>query len=295
MNHLTRRPGVGGGMRMGFEWTYATSVTCVRAVRRWPWQAHVASLLAAKALLAVVIINVVAYAQGADEVERFVVPGVIRPVRPDVARTRPFFSTVERETAQILRDEAESRALVAQVVGTVGLDTWEHPEIAKLTDATSDIPTGDLVRRRAEFLQSMPIAAPALGWISSPFGERKLSIAEHKAMHKGVDIANLEGSPIVAPGDGVVRFAGKYGRFGNYVAIVHGYGIVTKYGHMSAIQVKAGQRVKRGDVLGAMGTTGRSTGSHLHYEVWVNEKPVDPAPFLPLETTLRGESIAAAK
>ena len=95
-------------------------------------------------------------------------------------------------------------------------------------------------------------------------------------MHNGLDIAAAPGSPIVAPADGVVSFAGYDPGYGKLVSIDHGYGVVTRFGHTSQIFVEVGQRIRRRDVIAAVGNTGRSTGPHLHYEVRVNSVPVDP-------------------
>ena len=95
-------------------------------------------------------------------------------------------------------------------------------------------------------------------------------------MHNGIDIAAAPGSPIVAPADGIVSFAGYDPGYGKLVSIDHGYGVVTRFGHTSQIFVEVGQKVSRRDVIASVGNTGRSTGPHLHYEVRVNNIPVDP-------------------
>ncbi|MES2987238.1 MAG: M23 family metallopeptidase [Pseudomonadota bacterium] len=99
-------------------------------------------------------------------------------------------------------------------------------------------------------------------------------------MHAGVDIPGAIGTPIYATADGVISHAGRQGGYGNLVQINHGRGIETRYGHLSKIIVSDNTRVKRGQLIGLMGSTGRSTGSHLHYEVRVDGKAVNPIPFL---------------
>jgi murein DD-endopeptidase MepM/ murein hydrolase activator NlpD len=99
-------------------------------------------------------------------------------------------------------------------------------------------------------------------------------------MHKGLDVATRTGTPIIAPADGLAIFSGREGGFGNMLAIDHGYGIVTKYAHCSTIDVKIGQKVKRGDIIARVGNTGRSTGPHLHYEVAVNGVAVNPSRYI---------------
>jgi murein DD-endopeptidase MepM/ murein hydrolase activator NlpD len=99
-------------------------------------------------------------------------------------------------------------------------------------------------------------------------------------MHEGLDIAAPHGKEVVAPSDGVIIFAGLEGGYGNVLVIDHGYGVKTRYGHLSKLEVKTGDHVKRGQVVGAVGNTGRSTGPHLHYEVRVNGIPENPRKFI---------------
>lgn len=99
-------------------------------------------------------------------------------------------------------------------------------------------------------------------------------------MHNGLDFAGAIGTPIVAGGAGTVVFAGRQSGYGNMIDIRHSNGFMTRYGHLSRIHVTEGQRVSRGEHIGDMGNTGRSTGPHLHYEVHTNGTPVDPATFI---------------
>ncbi len=99
-------------------------------------------------------------------------------------------------------------------------------------------------------------------------------------MHNGLDVAAAPGSPVYAPADGVISFAGFDESYGKLVSIDHGYGVMTRFAHNSQIYVQVGQRVTRWDVIAAVGNTGRSTGPHLHYEVRVNNVPVDPINFI---------------
>ena len=99
-------------------------------------------------------------------------------------------------------------------------------------------------------------------------------------MHKGLDIATRSGTPIIAPADGLVVFAGREGGFGNMIIIDHGYGITTRFGHCSSLDAKLGQKIKRGDVIARVGNTGRSTGPHVHYEVAVNGVSVNPSRYI---------------
>lgn len=115
---------------------------------------------------------------------------------------------------------------------------------------------------------------------SSNFGVRSDPFRRTAAMHAGVDIPGAIGTPIFATADGIVSFAGRRGGYGNLVQINHGRGIETRYGHMSKILVADNARVRRGQMIGLMGSTGRSTGSHLHYEVRLDGAAVNPIPFL---------------
>lgn len=129
-------------------------------------------------------------------------------------------------------------------------------------------------------INATPSIRPSKGRITSGFGTR-LSPFGTKTVsnHKGLDFADKPDSPILATADGVVRHTGWASGFGQAVLIDHGYGYSTLYGHVTGIKVKGGDVVKRGDTIATMGTTGRSTGVHLHYEVWINGQPVDPRKY----------------
>ena len=121
-----------------------------------------------------------------------------------------------------------------------------------------------------------PSIWPAAGYVSSPYGLR----FDGTEFHQGIDIAADMGTPIVATADGVVTAAGWNGGYGNMVDVDHGGGIVTRYGHASALAVTVGQQVRRGEIIAYVGSTGRSTGPHVHYEVRVDGQPVNPAGYL---------------
>lgn len=116
--------------------------------------------------------------------------------------------------------------------------------------------------------------------LTSHFGTRSDPFNGRRARHNGIDIPGAIGTPIFATADGTVGRAQRLGGYGNYVELEHGNAIETRYGHLSAIAVTSGQRVRRGDIIGYMGSTGRSTGSHLHYEVRIAGAPVNPIPFV---------------
>lgn len=129
-------------------------------------------------------------------------------------------------------------------------------------------------------LSSTPSIMPARGPIGSRFGYRVDPINGRTKMHAGLDIVVAAGTPVRAPADGVVSFAGWDDFYGKLVSIDHGYGVLTRYAHNSQIYVQVGQKVSKYDVISATGTTGRSTGPHLHYEVRVNGVPVNPSNYI---------------
>lgn len=127
----------------------------------------------------------------------------------------------------------------------------------------------------------IPSVSPCNGRYSSPFGPRTHPVTgERNKMHYGIDLSNRRWTPIYAPADGRVSLVRNSEYFGNYVVLDHGNGYITKYGHMEKPIVKLGQFVKRYQVLGYMGRTGRTTGVHLHYEVWKHGSPIDPINFV---------------
>lgn len=146
---------------------------------------------------------------------------------------------------------------------------------------------------KGEFAQ-IPVNATR---VSSPYGTRFHPILKTYRMHSGIDYAAPSGTPIVAPADGVVSFAGVKGGYGNTIMLNHRKGMETLYGHMSAFVsgLSVGKSVKAGDVIGFVGSTGRSTGPHLHYEVRINEQVVDPSTVALPARTLSNTELAAFK
>ena len=134
--------------------------------------------------------------------------------------------------------------------------------------------------QQKSLLSSIPSIRPVNGWITSGYGYRVSPFTGNKTMHKGMDIAAPTGTPIHAPASGVVIFSGKKAGFGNFVMIAHGYGVVTRYGHNHQNMVQPGQKIARGDVIGTVGMSGRTTGPHLHYEILVDGKHDNPRKFI---------------
>ncbi len=133
---------------------------------------------------------------------------------------------------------------------------------------------------QTSLLSSTPSLWPTRGWVTSDFGVRLDPYSAERMMHRGLDIATPYGQPVFSPSDGVVVFAGSEGGYGKVLVIDHGYGVKTRYGHLSELFVKLGDTVKRGARVAAVGNTGRSTGPHLHYEVRVNGIPENPRKFI---------------
>lgn len=133
---------------------------------------------------------------------------------------------------------------------------------------------------RQSLLNSTPNMKPAKGWITSRFGYRISPFTGKSTLHAGLDIAAAPGSPVYAPADGVVVYAGYDESYGKLITVDYGYGVTTRFGHLSQIYVQVGQRVNKWDVIGAVGNTGRSTGPHLHYEVRINGTAVDPINYI---------------
>jgi len=136
------------------------------------------------------------------------------------------------------------------------------------------------VTTQRSLLASRPTLWPVRGWVTSRFGYRVSPFFEGTTFHQGLDIANEEGTSIKAPADGVIIFNGWQGSYGKLIVIDHGYGYSTRFGHQERTLVNIGQRVKRGQVIGFLGNTGRSTAPHLHYEVRLNGVPLNPIKFL---------------
>lgn len=129
-------------------------------------------------------------------------------------------------------------------------------------------------------LAATPSVRPVDGWVTSGFGPRLSPFTNQLAMHDGLDIGAPMKTPVKASAGGRVALIGYDARMGNSIAIDHGYGIETHYGHLAKILVKRGQKIKRGDIIGLVGNTGFSTGPHLHYIVKVNDKTVDPERYI---------------
>lgn len=133
---------------------------------------------------------------------------------------------------------------------------------------------------RESRLAHTPSIMPARGFITSYYGWRKHPLTRQSEFHRGLDVANLIGTPVVATADGVVSFAGWKSGFGRFLVLDHGYGYLTRYGHLNSIAVRVGDRVFRGQTVARIGSSGAATGPHVHYEVLVDGKHVNPKGYI---------------
>jgi murein DD-endopeptidase MepM/ murein hydrolase activator NlpD len=150
--------------------------------------------------------------------------------------------------------------------------------ISALTDKSTKLEA--FYRDQKLLLSSTPSIWPVRGYLSATFGKRLDPFTGRPDFHPGIDISTPIGTRVVAPADGIVLSCAQSGGYGNAIIVDHGYGVVSRYGHLDSYNVRAGQRVHRGDVIGFVGNTGRSTGPHLHYEVWVRDQAQNPIHFI---------------
>ncbi|SNS86341.1 Peptidase family M23 [Anaerovirgula multivorans] len=136
------------------------------------------------------------------------------------------------------------------------------------------------VEKQLDYLDALPNLVPAIGRITSPFGYRISPISRRREFHRGIDVANKSNTDIVAAGSGVVTFSGYNGAYGRMIILSHGNGYTSVYAHNRENLVEVGQQVHKGDAIAKMGSTGRSTGPHVHFEVRLHGDPVDPQELL---------------
>ena len=147
-----------------------------------------------------------------------------------------------------------------------------------------------IVRRGVAFREALAEATPSLwpvdGWVSAGYGYRRDPFTGKRDHHPAIDISTRPGEPVYATASGLVAEAKRNGAYGNFVEISHGFGLLTRYGHLSTFAVQAGDTVERGTLIGRAGATGRATGNHVHYEVWVNGRTVNPLRLISPTDTL---------
>ncbi|HTN13481.1 MAG TPA: M23 family metallopeptidase [Sphingomonadaceae bacterium] len=170
-------------------------------------------------------------------------------------------------------------------------------EFSQLFDSWKSLDSGlGIAAPAARATVSVPSRSPlAKLTLTSGFGMRTHPVLGGRRNHKGIDLAAPSGTPVYAPADGVVARADWFSSYGNYIQIEHGGELQTRYGHLSGFAVHAGEQVHKGDLIGYVGTTGRSTGPHLHYEVRVAGEAVDPSPYLVGDVSLANLDVKVAE
>ena len=187
-------------------------------------------------------------------------------LRPDAgAEVRGAAAAAVAPVAGVEPTPREDLDLLATAVGQEG------PRLRELARVTT---------RTGRIVHALPLRWPVRGPVKSGFGLRRSPWNGAREVHEGIDIGSPPGTPIESPAAGTVVEASSQGGLGKHVTLDHGNGVRSRYGHLKKLDVKVGQRVAKGQVIGLVGSTGRSTGPHLHYEVVVAGKPVDPSPFL---------------
>lgn len=150
---------------------------------------------------------------------------------------------------------------------------------ASRLSARLDLVEAELEKRSARF-SSTPSVAPARGLLTSRYGYRTDPLSGDRSFHRGIDIGTGPKRPVHATADGVVTLAGRKGALGTAIYLSHGFGMTTRYGHLSRVIVERGERVEQGDLIGYVGNSGRATGYHLHYEVLVDGRTVNPLAYI---------------
>lgn len=199
----------------------------------------------------------------------------LSPATASLAQTQSAVAP-KRELDYSRPDASED--LMLNSGGPVDLDDFDtdNPELEKALKSIQ-------ANTQASFL---PTIWPHASKINNEFGFRRNPFGGRTyEFHAGMDIDGERGDIVVAPGNGKVREAGWKGGYGNFIEVEHGNGLTTRYGHLSKIEVAAGDTITRGQTIGLVGSTGRSTGPHLHYELRVNDRPINPRFFLPPEPT----------
>jgi murein DD-endopeptidase MepM/ murein hydrolase activator NlpD len=197
----------------------------------------------------------------------------------------PSVQTAMDKLPAIVKNRAMGGATAAALASmTPGLSSPEDTfgllrELLRGLESRLRLVRSDVDRRNA-LAAATPSIWPAHGWLSSTTGGRSDPFTGERDFHPGLDISADRGAPVYATADGTVTLASYSGAYGNLIVVDHGYGIESRYGHLSAYRVQRGQRLTRGDLIGLVGSSGRATGPHLHYEVRVNGQILNPLRFL---------------
>lgn len=194
---------------------------------------------------------------------------------PDSARAKSLEKQKEIKLTEGMEDNELAYSIAATIDNLMNRMNFQKKSYSDIEG---------MIKDKEKLLAATPAIQPIsnkdLSRMASGFGYRIDPVYKTVKMHAGLDFAAPQGTPIYATADGVVKLAGNTGNgYGNYVVINHGYGYETLYGHQYRIKAKAGQRVKRGELIGWVGSTGKSTGPHVHYEVHKNGRHIDPIYF----------------
>lgn len=192
-------------------------------------------------------------------------------IREPPAVDRPFVDEKSGEVGVVRESNRDFASLSVRIDRAMRQSQLREQGVLQLWDTLSE---------RQSLLASTPSIKPTRGWFTSRFGYRADPFTNRAEMHAGLDMASPPGTPVYAPADGIVSYVGHESGYGKLVSIDHGYGVVTRFGHNSRVFVEQGQRVRRWDVISAVGSTGRSTGAHLHYEVRIHGIAVDPINYI---------------
>jgi murein DD-endopeptidase MepM/ murein hydrolase activator NlpD len=171
----------------------------------------------------------------------------------------------------------------AELLGSPNLNTGIEELKSRTTKMEEQLSMQqEVAQQRVTRWRLTPNIWPVKGAITSLYGSRSDPFNGDAEMHPGLDISALYGSQVHAPADGKIIYAQRMAAYGNLLIVDHGNGVTTRYGHLSRFSAKVGQKVKKNDVIGYVGTTGRTTAPHLHYEVRLNDRPQNPKKYLPL-------------
>jgi murein DD-endopeptidase MepM/ murein hydrolase activator NlpD len=262
----------------------------ISASHLWSIAAAVAILTATAAVLGILF-----FASPVDETQ------VVR-LRTENDELRQVNESFEQSIRQLqtqladYEDRTRKLAIVAGIdeldsgsdtgLGGASLELDSSPEGVKALSQRIGSMTRELdqvesrLEERFRWISSVPSVTPTRGLFTSGYGSRRDPVSGRPSFHEGLDISAPAGKAVHATADGVVVRADHIGELGNAVILSHGFGLSTRYGHLSRTAVRPGQRVKRGDVIGYVGNSGRSTGYHLHYEVHKDGEPVNPLAYI---------------
>jgi murein DD-endopeptidase MepM/ murein hydrolase activator NlpD len=253
--------------------------------------------IASVVLLIIALVGTIAYLNSKDtkrEQEKQLLLSQIAQLKGKVSTTTSASAAMAASTnsasnyiqsiqskLQKINDYLRKRGLKGFSTNSIGGDG--NAEESKLTDNEKYSLYNDYLSRLVNSVAFTPMGYPRLSSITSVFGYRSDPFdSENAELHPGIDFRGAKGDPVHVTADGNVVFTGRKGGYGNCIIVQHKNDFQTLYGHLSHIDVKEGQSIKTGDVIGEVGSTGRSTGTHLHYEVRKNGKPINPVKFLTL-------------